>query len=87
MKTGLKNVIANAVVIWLKHETGRDYLDKDDAYRAIHALDTLTPAPFFVPPLCELSASTSRRKRKIKETPMIVAEVIYSDGEVASLEM
>jgi hypothetical protein len=87
VRTGLKNVIANAIVIWLKHEAGIDYHDKDIAYKAIHALDMLTPAPSFVPTLAELSASTSCRKRKVKERPTVIVELVYSDGDVASVKL
>ena len=87
VRTALKNVIANSMVIWMKHDAGSAYLDKDEAYRAIHSLDVLTPVSGFVPPLNEFSSFTSRRKRKAKDTPAVIAEVVYSDGEIGSVKL
>jgi len=81
VRTALKNVIANGMIIWIKHSKGQDFRLKEDAHRAIHALDSLTPAPSFVFPLSRLSASVSRRRRKVKGNNTVVIEVVRSDGE------
>ena len=80
-RTGLKSVIAHAIVIWLKFKGRNTFFDRLDAYKAIHDLDSLTPAPGFVFPLSLLAASSSRRKRKIEDRPVYVAEVILSDND------
>jgi hypothetical protein len=81
VRTALKNVVANGMVIWMKHSACEDFRLKEDALRAIHSLDTLTPAPAFMFPLNPLSASISRRKRKTRSQQTMSIQIVGSDGE------
>ena len=48
IRTTLQNVVANAVVIMVKHNEGIEYLTEKAALQQIYRLDALTPAPHFV---------------------------------------
>ena len=81
VRMALKNVVVNGMVIWMKHVACEGFRLKEDALRAIHSLDTLTPAPAFAFPLSMLAASTSHRKRKTKGHQTMSIQIIGSDGE------
>ena len=85
VRTTLKNVVINAVIIWLQCETG-EYKNEKQAYQAIYGLDIYTPIPSFIPPLNIQSAFIRKRKRTQKKHFKVKSVFISSDGEEEEVE-
>jgi hypothetical protein len=88
IRTTLKNVILNGVIIYIKHLEGTDFILEKEADAQLYFLDALTPAPAFIgleKPEINIPGS-KRHKVGLFRMPSHV-ELVDSDGEIECVEI
>ena len=88
MKTMLKNVIINGVIIFVKHLEQIEFVSEKDAETQLYLLDALTPAPAFVGPEKPDKHIPGSKRLKIDNSHKpIQIQLVDSDGETEDISL
>lgn len=88
IRTSLKNVILNGIIVYIKHFERIDFILEKEADIQLYYLDVLTPAPAFVGPEKTEIHIPGSKKRKVNtfHAPVHV-QLVDSDGEMEDIEL
>jgi hypothetical protein len=89
IRTTLKNVILNGIIVYIKHFEHIDFIREKEADTQLYHLDVLTPAPAFVgPEKTETHIPGSKRKKKVNvfHAPVHI-QLVDSEGEMEDIEL
>jgi hypothetical protein len=88
VRTTLKNVIVNGIIIFIKHIERVDFIGDKDVNRQLYRLDALTPSPAFVGPERRDPCIIGSNHQNPEEwsTPLQL-QLFDSDGETEDIEL
>jgi hypothetical protein len=88
VRTMLKNVVINGVIIFVKHLEHIEFVLEKDAELQLYHLDMLTPAPAFVGPERPQThiPGNKRRKTERSHNPLHI-QLVDSDGELEDVDL
>jgi hypothetical protein len=88
IRTSLKNVILNGIIVYIKHFERIDFTLEKEADMQLYYLDVLTPAPVFVGPEKTETHIPGSKKQKVNtfHAPVHI-QLVDSDGEMEDIEL
>jgi hypothetical protein len=88
VRTMLKNVIVNGVLIFIKHIERVDYVGDKEVSKQLYRLDALTPSPAFIgPERKDLSIMGLTRQGSDDLNTPLHLQLFDSDGEIEDVEL
>lgn len=87
VRTVLKNVILNGIIIFIKHFERIDFVSEKEADMQLYSLDVLTPVSAFIGPEKTEIYIPGSKKRKVHTFQSVRVQLVGSDGEMEDVEL